>query len=108
MSFGGGLVDGGEGGIPVAREGELYSLKWHTFQAHLTAGLKGFLFDGDFLTDVTLVAEGQAIRSHRMLLSLCSPHFKQLFQASTFTFHLSITNYSFKSKVNMYECEFGY
>jgi hypothetical protein len=72
--------------IPVAREGELYSLKWHTFQTHLTAGLKQFLFDGEFLTDVTLVAEGKMIRSHRMLLSLCSPHFKQLFQVIYFLF----------------------
>ncbi|XP_021946848.1 broad-complex core protein isoforms 1/2/3/4/5 isoform X2 [Folsomia candida] len=69
--------------IPVAQEGELYSLKWHTFQSHLTSGLKQFLFDGDFLTDVTLVAEGKMIRSHRMLLSLCSPHFKQLFQGNS-------------------------
>jgi hypothetical protein len=51
-----------------------------SFQTHLTSGLKHFLVEGDFLSDVTLVAEGQSVRTHKTLLSLCSPHFKQLFQ----------------------------
>jgi BTB/POZ domain-containing protein len=71
--------------LPIAREGELYSLKWHTFESHLSSGLKLFLQEGEFLTDVALVAEGRQLRSHRMLLSLCSPHFKQLFQVSNTT-----------------------
>jgi len=64
------------------REEDVYSLKWHTFHSHLSSTLRQFLLDpaDDFLSDVTLVAEGQCIRSHRLLLSLCSPHFKKLLQ----------------------------
>jgi len=68
--------------IPIAREGEMYCLKWHTFQSYFTKKLKALFTDGDASDDmdVTLGAEGQYVRAHRWLLSICSPYFEQLFK----------------------------
>jgi hypothetical protein len=69
--------------VPIAQDGELYCLKWHTFQAHFTNGLRALFLEGDTAeTDVTLAAEGRHIQAHKWLLSLCSPYFKRLFRVS--------------------------
>jgi hypothetical protein len=68
--------------LPVVREGELYSLKWHTFHTHLSQGLRSLFLDllaGD-VGDVTLSVEGRQLQAHKWLLSLCSPYFYRLFR----------------------------
>ena len=37
---------------------------------------------GEELVDVTLSAEGRTVGAHRVVLSACSPYFKQLFKVS--------------------------
>ena len=60
-----------------------YSLRWNSFQAHLTQGMRKLLEEEDF-KDVTLGCDGQKIKAHKLILSICSPYFKKLFQVKNF------------------------
>lgn len=62
-------------------EPELFSLRWNDFQSNLIQGIHTFLECED-LVDVTLSAEGQFMRAHKLVLSICSPYFKNIFKAS--------------------------
>lgn len=55
-----------------------FSLCWDEFDTNFAAGIDDFFNRGD-LVDVILAAEGQQIKAHRLVLSLCSPYFRQLF-----------------------------
>lgn len=57
---------------------EHFSLCWNNFNANLSTGFHESLCRGD-LVDVTLVAEGQMVRAHRLVLSVCSPLFRDMF-----------------------------
>lgn len=57
---------------------EQFSLCWNNFNANLSAGFHESLCRGD-LVDVTLAAEGQLVRAHRLVLSVCSPYFRKMF-----------------------------
>ena len=52
-----------------------FCLKWNN---HRTTILSVFdtLLEEESLVDVTLSAEGQFIRAHRVILSACSPYFR--------------------------------
>ena len=65
----------------VSSPSGLFSLKWKGYGGHLTKGISNLLEDED-LADVTLACEGNYIRAHKLLLSLCSPYFKKLFQVN--------------------------
>ncbi|CAL8108143.1 unnamed protein product [Orchesella dallaii] len=59
-----------------------FNFSWGSQQSYILNGLKT-LAVGDrnnvFLTDVTLACEGHYIEAHRLVLSLCSSFFKDLF-----------------------------
>lgn len=55
-----------------------FSLCWNNFNANLSAGFHESLCRGD-LVDVTLAAEGQLVKAHRLVLSVCSPYFRKMF-----------------------------
>ncbi|XP_055385180.1 modifier of mdg4 isoform X9 [Condylostylus longicornis] len=57
---------------------EQFSLCWNNFNSNLSAGFHESLCRGD-LVDVTLAAEGQFIKAHRLVLSVCSPYFRKMF-----------------------------
>jgi len=57
--------------------GEQFSLKWNNYQISLTAAFKRILEEEDFV-DVTLSAEGQSLKAHKIVLSACSTYFKNL------------------------------
>lgn len=61
---------------------EHFSLCWNNFNANLSTGFHDSLCRGD-LVDVTLVAEGQMVKAHRLVLSVCSPLFREMFAAMT-------------------------
>ncbi|XP_059486547.1 protein bric-a-brac 2-like isoform X1 [Neocloeon triangulifer] len=63
----------------MGEEGHLYSLKWNNYVSHVMASLNSMRTDRD-LIDVTLSCEGKKILAHKMLLSACSPYFKDLFK----------------------------
>ncbi|XP_046605574.1 zinc finger and BTB domain-containing protein 37-like [Neodiprion virginianus] len=62
--------------------GEQFSLVWNSFPANLSSGLYTLLSD-EQLVDVTLAAEGQMLRAHKLILSLCSTYFKELFKMNS-------------------------
>ncbi|XP_037910037.1 modifier of mdg4 isoform X18 [Hermetia illucens] len=57
---------------------EQFSLCWNNFNSNLSAGFHESLCRGD-LVDVTLAAEGQFVKAHRLVLSVCSPYFRRMF-----------------------------
>ncbi|CAB0030932.1 unnamed protein product [Trichogramma brassicae] len=59
-----------------------FSLVWNTFPHNLSTGLYSLL-TGEQLVDVTLAAEGQILRAHKLILSVCSTYFRDLFKVNT-------------------------
>ena len=53
-------------------------LRWNNYQSNLTSVFDQLLQNETFV-DVTLAADGHAIKAHRMVLSACSPYFQALF-----------------------------
>ncbi|GLV31918.1 modifier of mdg4 [Carabus blaptoides fortunei] len=60
---------------------EQFSLCWDNFHSNMSTGLSSLLKSED-LVDVTLAAEGRYLKAHKMVLSVCSPYFRELFQAN--------------------------
>ncbi|ODM94944.1 Longitudinals lacking protein-like [Orchesella cincta] len=59
-----------------------FTFKWGSQQSHILEGLRSLAvgeISNVFLTDVTLACEGEYIEAHRLVLSLCSSFFKDLF-----------------------------
>ncbi|GJQ74523.1 mod(mdg4) [Trypoxylus dichotomus] len=62
-------------------EGEQFSLCWNHFHSNLSSGFHTLLKDEVFV-DVTLAAEGKYIKAHKIVLSVCSPYFEELFRVN--------------------------
>lgn len=60
-----------------------FCLRWNNFQANITSQFETLRDDEDF-TDVTIACEGQRLQAHKVVLSACSPFFKELFKVSLF------------------------
>ncbi|XP_017771793.1 PREDICTED: zinc finger and BTB domain-containing protein 17 isoform X2 [Nicrophorus vespilloides] len=56
-----------------------FCLRWNNFQANITSQFETLRDDEDF-TDVTIACEGQRLQAHKVVLSACSPYFKELFK----------------------------
>jgi len=54
-----------------------FCLKWNNYQLSLTSAFKHLLEEEDFV-DVTLSAEGQNLKAHKVVLSACSSYFREL------------------------------
>jgi len=54
-----------------------FSLRWNNYQAHISAAFEDLRTASEFV-DVTLGCGGRKLEAHRMLLSVCSPYFKEL------------------------------
>ena len=54
-----------------------YCLKWNNYQSNVTTTFKELLAVEDFV-DITLSAEGGALRAHKVVLSACSPYFRDI------------------------------
>lgn len=67
--------------------GEQFSLVWNSFPRNLSSGLYTLLTD-EQLVDVTLAAEGQILRAHKLILSVCSTYFRELFKVYLSLFHI--------------------
>ncbi|KAK4294185.1 hypothetical protein Pmani_023344 [Petrolisthes manimaculis] len=74
-------------GGPGARESwdgrimaeQQFCLRWNNFQANIVSSFEALL-DREEFVDVTLTAEGKSLKAHRVLLSACSPYFRDLFR----------------------------
>lgn len=58
---------------------EQFSLRWNDFHANMSHSFSSLLECED-LVDVTLAAGGQFLHAHKVILSVCSPYFKELFK----------------------------
>lgn len=58
-----------------------FCLRWNNFQANIVSSFEALL-DREEFVDVTLTAEGKSLKAHRVLLSACSPYFRDLFRVS--------------------------
>ncbi|XP_026278823.1 protein tramtrack, beta isoform isoform X1 [Frankliniella occidentalis] len=56
-------------------------LKWNSFHSSLTSGFRT-LWEEDGLVDVTLASDGRCIQAHKLILSACSPFFREVFKAN--------------------------
>lgn len=56
---------------------QLYSLRWHDFQASILSSFR-HLRDVEDFVDVTLACDGKSFTAHKMVLSACSPYFRHL------------------------------
>lgn len=55
-----------------------FCLRWNNYQSNLTNVFDQLLQSESFV-DVTLACDGHSIKAHKMVLSACSPYFRQLF-----------------------------
>ncbi|XP_019761307.1 modifier of mdg4 isoform X5 [Dendroctonus ponderosae] len=60
---------------------EQFSLCWDNFHKNMSSGMNALLEHED-LVDVTLAVEGRLLKAHKMVLSVCSPYFKELFKSN--------------------------
>ncbi|XP_043225135.1 mucin-7-like [Amphibalanus amphitrite] len=63
-------------------DSQKFCLKWDGFQGSVTSVFDQLRSGGELL-DVTLFCEGQRVRAHRMMLSACSPYFRELLKELT-------------------------
>ena len=75
----GGSGPGGGGGDGIQEDlgKQRYCLKWNNYQSNVTTTFKELLAVEDFV-DITLSAEGGALRAHKVVLSACSPYFRDI------------------------------
>lgn len=60
---------------------EQFSLRWNNFYTNLTLGFHALL-QGEDLVDVTIAVDGKFVQAHKIVLSVCSPYFKDLFKVN--------------------------
>ncbi|KAK9877161.1 hypothetical protein WA026_016903 [Henosepilachna vigintioctopunctata] len=56
-----------------------FALKWNNFHSNLSSGFHE-LFEAAEMVDVTLAADGKLLQAHKVVLSICSPFFKEMFK----------------------------
>ncbi|XP_058064429.1 modifier of mdg4-like isoform X2 [Anopheles bellator] len=56
-----------------------FSLRWNNYTNYIAGAFDALRYEEDFV-DVTLCCEGRKIRAHKILLSACSPYFKEVFK----------------------------
>uniref|UniRef100_A0A182N518 BTB domain-containing protein n=1 Tax=Anopheles dirus TaxID=7168 RepID=A0A182N518_9DIPT len=119
---GGGTGGGGGGGgrMPAgagSSSPQQFCLRWHNHQASLLSSLP-LLLDQSHLTDVTLMAEGQKIKAHRVVLSACSTFFSELFRTldgaqypvvvlpgASYHAVAALITFMYSGEVNVYEAQ---
>lgn len=89
-------------------EEDQFSLCWNNFNNNLTDGFSRALSAGDFV-DVTLAAEGNLLKAHKLVLSAASPYFRNILsQVPTnqpaFIFLKDVTHSTLKDLVQFMYC----
>lgn len=59
-----------------------FCLRWNNYQNSITTAFENLRDDEDFI-DVTLACDGKSLKAHRVVLSACSPYFRELLKVST-------------------------
>ncbi|XP_050538135.1 broad-complex core protein isoforms 1/2/3/4/5-like isoform X2 [Daktulosphaira vitifoliae] len=58
-----------------------FCLRWNNYQNSITTAFENLRDDEDFI-DVTLACDGKSLKAHRVVLSACSPYFKELLKST--------------------------
>lgn len=58
-----------------------FCLRWNNFQSNIVSALDSLKCSED-LVDVTLTCEGKNIKAHKVILSACSPYFRNVFKVN--------------------------
>lgn len=58
-----------------------FCLRWNNYQSSITSAFENLRDDEDFV-DVTLACDGKSLKAHRVVLSACSPYFRELLKVS--------------------------
>ncbi|KAL3284909.1 hypothetical protein HHI36_019042 [Cryptolaemus montrouzieri] len=58
-----------------------FALKWNNFHSNLSSGFHE-LFEAAEMVDVTLAVDGKFLQAHKVVLSICSPYFKEMFKVN--------------------------
>ena len=66
-------------------QSQRYCLKWNNYQSNVTSTFKELLAVEDFV-DITLMAEGGALKAHKVVLSACSPYFRDILKVNQHLF----------------------
>lgn len=61
-----------------------FCLRWNNYQSSITSAFENLRDDEDFV-DVTLACDGRSLKAHRVVLSACSPYFRELLKVSVCT-----------------------
>lgn len=64
-----------------------FCLRWNNYQSSITSAFENLRDDEDFV-DVTLACDGKSLKAHRVVLSACSPYFRELLKVRS-SFDLS-------------------
>lgn len=81
-----------------------FCLRWNNYQSSITSAFENLRDDEDFV-DVTLACDGKSLKAHRVVLSACSPYFRELLKVTQ-------TNLTFNStaplvwKSHYTDCQF--
>jgi len=59
-----------------------FCLRWNNYQSSITSAFENLRDDEDFV-DVTLACDGKSLKAHRVVLSACSPYFRELLKVRT-------------------------
>ncbi|KAL1502326.1 hypothetical protein ABEB36_007484 [Hypothenemus hampei] len=60
---------------------EQFSLRWNNFHSNLKSGFHDLLQHAE-MVDVTLAVDGHFLQAHKVVLSICSPYFKEMFKTN--------------------------
>lgn len=90
-------INGIEASGEAKQQEQLYSLRWHDFQTSILSSFR-HLRDVEDFVDVTLACDGKSFTAHKMVLSACSPYFRQLLKVKFIINNTNCTDiYKFKT-----------
>jgi len=61
---------------------EKFCLRWNEYERNISEAFREFRDDSDFF-DITLACEEEQVQAHKLILSACSPFFKQVLHKHT-------------------------
>ena len=60
-------------------DSEKFCLRWNDFESNISSAFKELRDDKDFF-DVTLACDDEQLQAHKVILSACSPFFRNVFR----------------------------
>ena len=80
-----------------------FCLRWNNFHSNIATSFEQLRDHEDFV-DVTLACEGRTIKAHKVVLSACSPYFRNLLKVIHCTQHHLIRSTTIKGITTFEPC----